>query len=63
MVGEEWKTAFTLTREWRCVTVGQRGCRWLEQTGGVNLNLLESGDVLQLDKEDRGGWSRVQKWI
>jgi hypothetical protein len=28
------------------VTVGQGGCRRLDHSGGVHLNLLESGDGL-----------------
>jgi hypothetical protein len=55
---EEW---IYFTIEQRCVTIGQGGSEWSEQSGGVPLNLLESRDVLQLDNEDMGGWSRVEE--
>jgi hypothetical protein len=34
-----------------------------EQSRGLHLNLLESGDVLWSDKEGVGGQSRVEEWI
>jgi hypothetical protein len=49
---------FTIER--RCVTIGQGGSEWSEQSGGVPLNLQESGDVLQSDNKDMHGRSRVE---
>jgi hypothetical protein len=45
VVGAEWRSAVKFTRDQRCVTVGQGGHEWSEQSGGVHLNFPESRDV------------------
>jgi hypothetical protein len=60
VVGAECRSAFKLTREQRCVTFRQGGCRWSEQSRAVHVYLVGSGDVLLSDEEDIGGQSRAE---
>jgi hypothetical protein len=61
----QWRSAHECTRECRQVTVRAGLCSKSEQSVGVHIDAPESEDVLFSEKEDVGGWSRVEEctWI